>query len=286
MYDKDMKQKRLFLFAGFCPNGKIDDSLIYYTKSLSAFGDVILCMDSNLNDGEITKVQKYTIHTIATHHGEYDFGSYKRCFQYARDCDILKNYNVLYLVNDSVYGPTKPLKHTINNIEQISTDAAGLIVSKHKTHAFMESWFVRLNKSVFMTKWFNDFMQSITHLEHKYQITVQYEHGLSNLITNNNCTWDGIYHVRGRYTYNNPKKLFLRGCPFIKKASFTRHNGALGYQIKYVLSHCDNAASKIIKKSGNDAYSHEYMSWFLTSNPLTYFTRGIKYIVQKQRNKS
>lgn len=278
------KTKRLFLFAGFTPNGKIDDALIYYIKTLHKFGDVILCMDSNCNATELKKLKPYTIHAVAKRHGEYDFGSYKRAFQYAYDNNILKNYDVLYLVNDSVYGPTIDLTNTINNIEKIPTDAAGLIISKHKTHKFMESWFVRLNNNIFMSQWFADFMASITHQEHKYQITVKYEHGLSNLITNNGYTWGGVYTFRGRFTYNNPKKLFKLGCPFIKKASFTRHNGAIGYDINYVLTNCNKTVSKIIKNAGINAYSQDYINWFLTKNPLTKLTRGIRYAIKKQRN--
>lgn len=278
------KTKRLFLFAGFSPNGKIDDALLYYVKTLHKFGDVILCMDSNCNTTELKKLKPYTMHTIAKRHGEYDFGSYKRAFQYAYERNILQDYDILYLVNDSVYGPTIDLTNTINNIERIPNDAAGLIISKHKTHEFMESWFVRLNNNIFMSQWFAEFISAITHQKNKTDITIKYEHGLSNLIKNNNCTWNGVYKFRGRFTYNNPKKLFKLGCPFIKKASFTRHNGALGYDINYVLNHCDNHASKIIKNSGISAYSKNYINWFLTKNPLTKLTRGIKYAIKKQRN--
>ena len=38
------------------------------------------------------KTIKNILHAIATRHGEYDFGSYKRGFQYARDKKILNNY--------------------------------------------------------------------------------------------------------------------------------------------------------------------------------------------------
>lgn len=278
--------KRLFLFAGFTPDGKIDDALVYYIQNLSQFGDVILFMDSDCSTHELAHVKQYTIYAHAKHHGEYDFGSYKRGYQYAYDNGILKNYDVLYLVNDSVYGPTMDIKNTIINIEQIPTDAAGLIISEHKTHEFMESWFVRLNKSVFMSKWFYDFITSITHQDYKYQITVKYEHGLSNLIKNNGCTWDGVYHFRGRFTYNNPKKLFKIGCPFIKKSSFIRHNGAIGFDVNYVLNHCDKTAAKIIKNAANHAYTPKYMKWFLTNNPFSYLWRGIKYIIKKPRMSS
>ena len=279
------KTKRLFLFAGYNANGILDDALIFYVHELSKFGDVILCMDSDCSKSEMDKVKLYTIARLGNRHGEYDFGSYKRGFEYAKKHDILKNYNFVYLVNDSVYGPTLDLHDTIKNIEHLSTDAGGLVVSTHKTHEFMESWFVRLNKKIFISKWFDDFITSVTHQERKSAVTIKYEHGLSNSIKANGCSWSGVYYFHGRFTYNNPKRLFKVGCPFIKKSSFVRHNGAIGPQVNYVLNHCDKTVAQIIKNSANDAYTKEYISWFLTKNPLLYAWRGLKYAIQKLRNK-
>ena len=275
---------RLFLFAGYDKDCIIDDALIYYVKTLSKYGDVILCIDSDCPKQETEKIKKYTLHTIAKRHGEYDFGSYKRCFQYAKNKDILKNYDYLYLVNDSVFGPTINLKQTLDKIESIPTDAAGIIISTHKTHACMESWFVRLNKTVFLSDWFDNFMNNITKAETKADITIKYEHGLTNLIKSNKCSWGGLYSVRGRETYNRPKSLFKKGCPFIKKVSFTRHNGSLGKQIKFILNNCDKLASTAIMKTANRLYTKEYTDWFLTSNPLKILYRNITYVITKLKN--
>ena len=278
------KNKRLFLFAGYDKNGIIDDALILYVRALSANGDVVLCMDSDCKRSEIAKLKPYVVHTIATRHGEYDFGSYKRAYQYARNHNLLQNYDVIYLVNDSVFGPTINIRPLINNIEKIKTDAAGIIVSMHRTHMFMESWFIRMNKKIFTSTWFDNFMNSVTKESNKADVTVKYEHGLSNLIKNNRCSWGGICYIRGRFTYNYPIKLFKRGIPFIKKLSFTRHNGALGRQVKYILNHCDRNARNAIMKTANRLYGEKHMNWFLTSNPIKIMVRNIKYAFYKIEN--
>ena len=278
------RNKRLFLLAGYDKDCIIDDALIYYAKQLSKHGDVVLCMDCDCHKSEIDKIKKHTIHTIAKRHGEYDFGSYKRAFQYARDKKILNNYDYVYLVNDSVFGPTLDIKQTLKNIENIKTDAAGLVVSKHKTHSFMESWFVRLNKKVFISQWFDEFMSSVGPEVHKYIVTIKYEHGLTDLIQKNNCSWAGLYTIYGRETYNNPKHLYKKGCPFIKKLSFTRHNGALGGQIKYILNHINQNVSSVIMNTANRLYGKEYMNWFLTKNPLKILHRNITYGIKKLKN--
>lgn len=278
------KSKRLFLFAGYDPNNIVNDAIIYYVSALSEIGDVIVCMDNDCKKSETNKLKPYTIHIINGRHGEYDFGSYKRAYQYACDKKILQNYDKLYLVNDSVFGPLFDIKQTIKKIESLPSDAASLVVSKHKTHIFMESWFIRLNKKIFLSKWFDKFISSIQRQEYKYIITVKYEHGLTNLIKNNGCSWNGVYKFHGRFTYNHPKRLFKMGCPFVKKASFTRHNGAAGGQIKYILKHSDQSAAMAIIKTANRVYSEKYMKWLLTYNLMKIFWRSIKYMKQKITN--
>lgn len=273
--------KRLFLFAGYDKDDIIDDALIYYVSELSKHGDVIVCMDNDCKKSETDKLKSYTLTTIAQKHDEYDFGSYKRAYQYAHDKNILKGYDVVYLVNDSVFGPTFDISETIKKIENIKSDAAGLVISKHKTHVFMESWFVRLNKNIFMSNWFNEFISSVKHEEYKYLVTVKYEHGLTNVIKNNGCSYDGVYKFHGRFTYNNPKRLFKKGCPFVKKASFTRHNGGVGNQIRYVLKHADKNAADAIMKTANRVYGTKYINWLMTSNQLKILYRNITYVLKK-----
>lgn len=275
------KTKRLFLFAGYDQTGIIDDAIIHYLKQLNKFGDIVLCMDCDCKKNEINKIKKYCIHTISGRHGEYDFGSYKRAYMWAYNENILQKYDVLYLVNDSVFGPVLDIKNTLTKIESLKTDAAGLVVSQHETHSYMESWFVKLNKNIFTSKWFYDFIKNVSQETRKSVITIKYEHGLSNLIKDNNCSWDGVYKIWGRYTYNHPKRLFQHGCPFIKRASFTRHNGGIGSQIKYILKRANPDAKCAIMKTANRIYGPEHMNWLMTSNPLKILARNIKYAKQK-----
>lgn len=275
------KKQRLFLFAGYDANGIIDDAIIYYAEQLNKFGDVILVMDCDAKKSETDKIRKYCIHVTATRHGEYDFGSYKRAYAFARDKGILKNYDEIYLVNDSVFGPMRDMKKVLNKMESVKSDATGMVVSKHRTHAYMESWFVRLNNKIATSDWFDKFITSVTNQPTKNCVTVKYEHGLSQTITNNKCTWGGVYTVWGRTTYNYPKYLFNRGCPFIKRACFIRHDGAAGGQIKYILKHSDVRARNATIKTANRIYGREYMNWLITSNPFKILIRKLRYARHK-----
>ena len=71
--------------------------------------------------------------------------------------------------------------------------------------------------------------------------------------------------------------LFKHGYPFIKKLSFTRHNGMFGKQLKYILNHCDKPAANAIIKTANYLYGEKYVNWLLTYNPLKILYRTIIY---------
>lgn len=276
-----MKSKRLFLIAGYSAQNKIDASLIFMLKNLSEFGDIVFIMDNDAPKTELEKISEYVIYSAAKRHGEYDFGSYKRAYTYAKNSEILKNYEFVYLINDSVYGPLYSMNQTFETMENFNTDAFGLIGNPHKDHPHIQSWFIGMRPSVFMANWFDKFMTSITRQTDKGAITYLYEQGFTKLIESNNKTWACIYYVSGRGIYNKIKKLYLAGMPFIKKAAFIRHNGALGRQILYILNHINSDARDAITSGAKDSFGPEYINWLLTKNPIKIIYRGMKYGLKK-----
>lgn len=273
--------KRLFLFAGYNKQGIVDPALVYYLNALSKFGDIILFMDSDCPDSELAKVKKYTIHASAKRHGEYDFGSYKRGYIWAMENLKLSDYDFVYLVNDSVYGPLYPLDRYINAMENMGHDAFGIVKNPHRKHPHIQSWFIGTKPVIFLSKWFNDFMLSITQQPDKYEITKLYEDGFSNLVTEHNHTWDGLYSVPRRGVYNRIKHLYLIGMPFMKKVAFQRHHGGLSDQTIFVLEHVNKKLSDAILQSAIQQYGKKYIDWLLTTNPIKIAFRKAYHAVYK-----
>ncbi len=277
------KTKRLFLFAGYDPHGALDDALVFYVRELSKCGDVILCMDSDCPESELDKVADYTIARMAMRHYEYDFGSYKRGYEWAKKHNILKDYDFVYIANDSVYGPLHALKPVLEKMESYNTDAFGMVESVHTKYRHIQSWFIGMRPSVFNSIWFDKFIMGVQRVATKNRVTVLYENKFTDLVEENNLTWRCPFICPGRSVYNKPKRLFRLGCPFIKRMSFTRHNGAIGHQLYYVLKHCDKKTANAIINGANHAYTEKYISWLLTPNPFSGIIRGIKYAFQKLR---
>lgn len=273
--------KRLFLFAGYDASGVIDGSMIYYVRALSKLGDVIVCTDCDCTNSEIKKIEKYTIGTISGRHGEYDFGSYKRAYMYAREARILPQYDYVYLVNDSVYGPLQPLAQYLLKMESFGTDAFGMVCNPHREHPHIQSWFIGCGRNVFLSDWFDTFITSVKQVADKGAVTKLYEQGFTRELVAHNCTWKCMFTISGRDIYNNVKQLYLRGLPFFKKNAFIRHNGALGAQIAYILRHIPDDLARAIMTNATRTWGDEYIHWILTRNPIKIFIRNIKYATHK-----
>ena len=276
-----MKSKRLFLIAGYNTQARVDASLIYMLKQFKPFGDIILVIDSNIPTSELNKISQYVLYSSATRHGEYDFGSYKRGYEYAKKNNLLSQYDYVYLVNDSVYGPILPMGPIFEKIENFKTEAFGLVCNPHKDHPHIQSWFIGMRQSVFLSEWFDTFITSVTLQKSKGAITRLYEQGFSKKLDERGIVWRCIYSVSGRGIYNKIKKLYKQGMPFIKKSAFTRHNGALGMQINYILNRISPAAHDAIISGAKDTLGKQYIQWLLTDNPIKIIYRNIKYFVRK-----
>ncbi|MHC4553668.1 MAG: rhamnan synthesis F family protein, partial [Planctomycetota bacterium] len=97
--------KRLAIFAGYDGKGQIHDYVVYYLKELKKVADIVFVSDNHFTAESLAPIQDLIIHSICLPHGEYDFGSYKRGYCWAKETGLLDEYDSLIFCNDSVFGP-------------------------------------------------------------------------------------------------------------------------------------------------------------------------------------
>ena len=226
--------KRLVLFAGFDKDGVVDDYVLFYLRHLSELADIIYVADCEMSSTELAKLAPYTIHAVAARHGEYDFGSYKRGFIYAKQNALLSHYDELFLCNDSVYLiDGEGLKNIVVQMErERESDVWGLFRHNEwqsggiKEH--LQSWFVALKKSVFLRKEFENFMLQVTQERDRNAIIERYEIGLSVLLRglgfSLNAPFDSTLMdkvINFDVPRSSPLILQARGFPFLKIAAIT-----------------------------------------------------------------
>ena len=276
-----IETKRIFLIAGYDKNGKINSALLHLVKSLAKYGDCVLVMDSDCDESEIAGVKPYCLYVAATRHGEYDFGSYKRAFVWATENTDLSNYDFMYMVNDSVYGPLFDIGDYLNKMESLGTYAFGMVKKTGGKFEHIQSWFIGMNKQVFLSKWFSNFIMSVRKVEKKTAVTALYENGFTRKLNENKIAWRCLYNIYNRGIYNRVRHLYKTRMPFIKKLSFTRHFGAYGNQILYVLNHIPKKLRDDILSAAREAFGDKYIDWLLTKNPVKIIFRKIKYILSR-----
>lgn len=231
-----MKNKRIFIFAGYDNQGIIDDSLLYYLNALSKLGDIIFFMDNSLSKFEKAKLCSVPniLYVGAKSHGEYDFGSYKRLYQWANNKNILKKYDWIYLVNDSVYGPFSSLKPVLESMESSGADATSIFKSVKNNQEFLQTWFLGLRKDIALSDWFNKFINDIKKENTKKNIVEKYEFGLNNLLVQNNVKTHSYMFDKKLHMTRNPLHFFRAGLPFLKKNAVLSPHSHIG-EIKYIL---------------------------------------------------
>lgn len=280
--ETDSSIRRLFILAGFDPQGKcVDASFLYYAKTLSDLGDLIVYFDNDLPSSEIQKLAPYAKYVGAKRHNEYDFGSYKRGFNWAQENLDLASYEWVYFINDSVYGPLYPLAPMIGQLESSGSDAVGIAYNPNRSHPHIQSYFIGLRPKIFLSKWFNDFIASIKHQDEKGLVTKLYEQGLTDLIIKHEMEFACTFAIPGRGVYNDVKKLYRQGFPFLKKASFVRHNGALGRQINYILRRIDPILRDAILENAKYVYGAGVVDKNLTNNIFKIIYRNLRHAIHK-----
>ena len=272
---------RLFLIAGYDKNGKINSALLHQVRELAKYGDCILVMDSDCDESELSVVKPYCLYVAAARHGEYDFGSYKRAYIWATENTNLSTYDFMYMVNDSVYGPLFDIGEYLEKMESFNTDAFGMVKKTGGKFQHIQSWFIGMNKQVFLSKWFGDFISSVRKVEKKTAVTALYENGFTRNLNEHKIAWRCLYNIYNRGIYNRVRHLYKIHMPFIKKLSFTRHFGAYGNQILYVLNHIPKKLRDDILLSARETFGDKYIDWLFTKNPVKIIFRKIKYILSR-----
>ncbi len=212
----ESKKRRLAIFASYSQSAIIQDYVIYYLKELSAVTDgIVFVMDNPVMPGEIDKISDYIIYAECKRHNEYDFGSYKRGFEYLRRNDLLKETDELIVCNDSCYGPLFPfsdLFHILNNRNR-KTDFWG-ISGNNAIKFHIQSFFYVFKKEVFNSRCFSEFLFSVKEECDARGVILHYEVELTETLRKRGFVCDTLisYPITSTYIEN----LIQDKCPLIK----------------------------------------------------------------------
>ncbi|WP_407179648.1 rhamnan synthesis F family protein [Bradyrhizobium sp. STM 3562] len=178
--------KRIAIVAHFDPNNIVEDNFRELLVCLEIFFDeLILVTTSNLTEDDFSGFSKLRL--ITRPNVGYDFYSYKVGLHCARQhADI----GCVLLVNSSfcILDPER--------FEQTLRDALRLrekynvvgLTSSRQSDWHIQSYFLLIDRKVFLSDWFKDFFDKVRPLNRKEEIIIAYEVGLSKAFTEHKAT--------------------------------------------------------------------------------------------------
>lgn len=180
-FSTQTKFNRLAVFASFNKDGLILDYVVYYLTELKKVVDgIIFVTDNPILPSELEKIKDLVVYAQCERHEEYDFGSYKRGFFWAKKNRLLDGCEELVLCNDSCYGPFYPFAEMFDTMAKRTCDFWGMTknieISEH-----IQSYFLLFKKQIFNSKEFVKFFKKIKRLN-RTKVIIKYEIGLSQFL--------------------------------------------------------------------------------------------------------
>ena len=169
-----IKGKNTVIFAAYSADGNIPHYVINHLKALKAIApNIIYITDNPLSFKAVHKLSPYITHLEADKHSEYDWGSYKRGFNWLKEHNYLDKTANLILANDSVLLVAPSLKPIFAEMSD-KADFWGITANQDYTY-HLQSYFLTLTPKVFMHEEFAKYLANITKQPDGLTVAVRYE---------------------------------------------------------------------------------------------------------------
>ncbi len=215
--------KRIAIFAAYSKTGIIEDYVLYYLQGLRKVVDTIVYVSDNTTTfSEQNKLQGLVEHFIFLRHKEYDFGSYKRGFNYAKENALLAEVDELILCNDSCFGPIFPFSESFLLMQEKQTDFWG-ITESIEIIPHLQSYFMVFKKQVFESAIFSDYLNKVKRKFNFMTVVKSYEVPFTKYLVSK-----GGFSYSSYLFFQKEKKnptfyintLLKQRCPLIKRKAF------------------------------------------------------------------
>ena len=248
--------KRVAIFASYTKNNIIPEYVIYYLRGLKKVAsDIIFIADNEVQSGEEEKLKDLVVFSKCERHGCYDFGSYRRGFEWAEQNGILNNADELIFCNDSCYGPVYPFENVFAEMDKRKCDFWGMAES-HELRTHLQSYFLIFKSNVFHSQNFKEYVHSFEKQDDFYGYVKNYEIKFAEHLSEAGFTYTAYLDVSKyeKENRNNPINPMIfpimtlsDGMPLLKKKMF-------GCQYCAVLKDMHENVMKIVKSVNPEIY--------------------------------
>lgn len=211
---------RLVIYASYDNQGIVHDYVISYLKRLKRIADkIIFIADNKAKAEEKQKLNGLVEFCDFAPHGEYDFGSYKRGYQYASKQGLLEEADELILCNDSCFS-VMDFDQMFSEMNQRDCDFWGVTDSLEIQH-HLQSYFLVFKKNVFTHQEFANWLGAVTHKNDFREIVKTYEVPLKSFLEK--LGFKGESFIKAKTICNQteyPITLIHQKAPLLKRKVF------------------------------------------------------------------
>tara|TARA_R110002073_G_scaffold22800_2_gene78552 strand:+ start:1734 stop:2780 length:1047 start_codon:yes stop_codon:yes gene_type:complete len=195
------KATKVAIYANFDANGQVHS---YVHRQVEALANTGFCVVFVTNS---TKLDPNSIALLKPHVGQilcrknigYDFGAYKDGILSIKQPESLE---ALLIVNDSVYGPFKPLNEILNSDANQHADVLA-ITDSWEIRYHLQSYFILFNQKTLAHSEFWKFWTDLRYINNKGAVVRHYEIGLTRLLLKLRLRCEALYpyQVAARMMY-------------------------------------------------------------------------------------
>lgn len=240
--------RRICLFAGYDPEGLVDDTVLDYLTELGRHADVYYLADGFLEPEELEKISAVTCGAWNVAHEAYDFGSYSMLARDLVGWDVIAEYDELVLANDSVY-LLRPLTELFARMDALDCDWWGMQATKYAydeeselgyplslartkellaggryldevEHLHISSYFLVYRSAVHRDAGFRRRLDSVVGQPTKSLVVVKYEIGIGRYLASRGYDFEtfvpNLYAFHPLYTREYFDRV-AEGFPFLKR---------------------------------------------------------------------
>ena len=253
-------RKRVLVFAFHDVNKIIDVHVLNYLYKIKTyFHFLIFVSDHRLSEEQKRKISFFD-KILDNKHFEKDFGSWKRGLK-----SILNKckYDEIFLLNDSVIGPTISFKDILIKMDKKKSDFWGITSAGELDTFHIQSYFLCFKKKCFTSDVFINFFNSVQSLKNKADMVREYEIGLTQKLIKNNFLCISFVNSFRRDIYAQQKSFKLmksKVIPFLKVKTFVNNPEQLPnvFQLFYLVEDIKEFKEYILRVNNSNTEKHLY----------------------------
>lgn len=229
-------KKRLCIYLTYDKQQRIDSYIGYMLKELKSCVDhlVVVCNETEILSGREI-LGEYADEIFCRENLGFDAGGFKDALCEYISWDRVWKYDELILVNDSMFGPFRPMKEIFSEMDGRGTDFWGLTVhaeavTENLGHIpeHIQSFFLVIGSNMLHSDVFRAYWEDMPYYSTLVETVRQHELRFTRYFANQGFTYDSLADTRAndsvacennysQYVFLSFEMIVKRNFPFLKK---------------------------------------------------------------------